>query len=37
LIDGKELAKLMIENNVGIAVKNIYEIKKIDIDYFEEL
>jgi restriction system protein len=37
LIEGKELAKLMIENNVGIKVKNIYEIKKIDIDYFEEL
>lgn len=37
LIDGKELAKLMIEYNVGVSTKNIFEIKKIDIDYFEEL
>lgn len=37
LIDGKELAKLMIEHNVGVSTKNIYEIKKMDIDYFEEL
>jgi len=36
LIDGKELADLMIEYQVGVAIKNNYEIKKIDIDYFEE-
>ncbi len=36
LIDGKELAALMIEYNVGVAVKKNYEIKKIDLDYFEE-
>lgn len=36
LIDGKELAELMIEHNVGLATKTIYEIKKIDLDYFEE-
>ncbi len=36
LIDGKEMAGLMIEYQVGIAIKNNYEIKKIDIDYFEE-
>jgi restriction system protein len=36
LIDGKELAELMIENNVGLTTKINYEIKKIDSDYFEE-
>lgn len=36
LIDGKELAELMIEHNVGLSVRNIFEIKRIDLDYFEE-
>jgi restriction system protein len=36
LINGKELADMMIENNVGLSTKTIYEIKKIDSDYFEE-
>jgi restriction system protein len=36
LIDGKELANYMIEFNVGVAPKKIYEVKRIDIDYFEE-
>lgn len=36
LINGKELAELMIEHNVGLAIKINYEVKKIDIDYFEE-
>jgi restriction system protein len=36
LINGKELADMMIENNVGLSTKTFYEIKKIDSDYFEE-
>ncbi len=36
LINGEELAKYMVEYNVGVSVKNVYEIKKIDNDYFEE-
>ncbi len=36
LIDGKELAELMILHNVGMATKSIYELKKLDLDYFEE-
>ena len=36
LINGEELAKYMIENNVGVSVKKAYELKRIDIDYFEE-
>lgn len=34
LIDGRELAKLMIDNNVGVSKVASYEIKKIDSDYF---
>jgi Restriction endonuclease len=37
LIDGLELAKLMIENNVGIREEKEYKIKKLDEDYFESL
>jgi restriction system protein len=36
LIDGQKLALLMIEHNVGVTRKEIYEIKDIDNDYFEE-
>lgn len=36
LIDGQELAKYMVENNVGVSTKKVYEIKRIDNDYFEE-
>ena len=36
LIDGRELAQLMIEHNLGVTVKEVYEVKKIDTDYFNE-
>lgn len=36
LIDGEQLAQLMLEYNVGVSVKETYEIKRIDNDYFEE-
>jgi len=36
LIDGGQLAKLMIENDVGVSKIASYEIKKIDSDYFME-
>lgn len=36
LIDGERLAQLMIEYNVGVAVSQTYEIKRIDSDYFVE-
>lgn len=36
LIDGKSLAKLMIENNIGVSIENVYEIKKVDSDYFND-
>ncbi len=36
LIDGKELTELAIEFNLGVQVAKTIEIKKIDLDYFEE-
>lgn len=36
LIDGEELARLMVEHNIGVRLKMPpYEIKRIDEDYFE--
>lgn len=34
LIDGEELGQLMIDYNLGVSTKEIYEIKRIDHDYF---
>ncbi len=34
LIDGERLAELMVEYNVGVDPVTIYQIKKIDTDYF---
>ncbi len=34
LINGFTLAKLMIENDVGVSTVSIYKVKKIDSDYF---
>jgi restriction system protein len=36
LIDGEELASLMIEHGVGVAPVATYDVKKIDSDYFAE-
>lgn len=36
LIDGEQLCKYMIEYNLGVSSRQIYEIKQIDSDYFEE-
>ena len=35
LIDGDKLVDLMYEYNVGIKIKDTYEIKEVDIDFFE--
>ncbi|MGB9092278.1 MAG: restriction endonuclease [Pseudomonas farsensis] len=34
LIDGVELARLMVENNLGVSIKQVYEVKQLDSDYF---
>ena len=36
LIDGPELANLMIRHRVGVRTKEVYEVKRIDDDYFVE-
>lgn len=36
LIDGKELARLMIKYEIGVQVKRSYQIVDIDDDYFED-
>jgi restriction system protein len=34
LVDGKELAQLMIDHDVGVAMAYRYELKRVDSDYF---
>lgn len=36
LIDGEELARYMIEYNIGVSTRRKYIVKRIDTDYFEE-
>lgn len=36
LIDGEDLASLMIDHNLGVATTATYEVKRIDSDYFAE-
>jgi restriction system protein len=35
LISGAELARMMVDYNVGVSTVGMYELKKIDTDYFE--
>ena len=35
LISGVELASLMIDHNVGVSTIGMYELKKLDVDYFD--
>lgn len=37
LIDGEQLAQLMIDHNVGVAEESRYIVKKLDIDYFTDM
>ena len=36
LINGNQLAQLMIEHNIGVSTVETYEIKRVDSDYFIE-
>jgi restriction system protein len=36
LVDGRQLASLMIEHNIGVKVVASYEVKRVDEDYFSE-
>jgi restriction system protein len=35
LIDGEQLARLMIRHNVGCRIEEVLHVKKIDEDFFE--
>ena len=37
LINGQRLTELMFEHNLAITTINVFEQKKIDSDYFDEL
>lgn len=36
LVDGNQLMKLMIRYNLGVSVEHIYEVKRIDSDFFND-
>ena len=36
LVDGSMLSKLMIRHNVGVSVEHVYEVKRLDSDFFSE-
>lgn len=36
LIDGRRLAQLMIDFEVGVSTARTYSVKRVDSDYFEE-
>ncbi len=36
LIDGAELARMMVDRNVGVDIADTYELKRIDEDFFDE-
>jgi restriction system protein len=35
LVDGDQLARLMVDHDVGVAAVGVFRLKKIDSDYFE--
>jgi restriction system protein len=35
LVDGEQLASLMIDHNIGVSTVGMYELKRLDNDYFE--
>jgi restriction system protein len=37
LIEGEELAQMMIDHNIGVSEVDTYVIKKVDLDYYEEI
>lgn len=36
LVDGKQLTKLMIKFNLGVSVEHVYEVKRLDTDFFTD-
>lgn len=36
LVDGSALTRLMIKHNLGVSIEHVYEVKRIDSDFFME-
>jgi restriction system protein len=36
LVDGDALTRLMIKHNVGVSVEHVYEVKRLDSDFFAD-
>ncbi len=36
LIDGAQLGRLMVDNDIGVSTAGVYRVKKLNSDYFEE-
>ena len=36
LMDGEELARLMVQHGIGVRTRDRFEVKRIDLDYFDE-
>lgn len=36
LVDGAALTRLMIKHNVGVSVEHVYEVKRLDNDFFAD-
>ena len=36
LVDGESLTRLMIKHNLGVSVEEVYEVKKLDSDFFAD-
>lgn len=36
LVDGKQLTRLMIKFNLGVSVEHVYEVKRLDTDFFTD-
>jgi hypothetical protein len=35
LVDGRELAQLIMDHNVGATLDSTYRVRRLDLDYFE--
>jgi restriction system protein len=36
LVDGEQLARLMVDYKVGVSTVRTYELKRVDLDYFAD-
>lgn len=36
LVDGTALMRLMIKHNLGVSIEHVYEVKRLDSDFFTD-